>query len=63
MKYLYNSVRLEKRVYIPLPSEEGRRMLLNINLKEVELAHDVDLDAIAEQLVGYSGADITNVCR
>ena len=55
--------RLEKRIYIPLPSLEGRRKLLDINLKEVEIEHDVDLDDIARHLEGYSGADITNVCR
>lgn len=42
---------------------KGRVELLRINLKELELASDVDLDKIAEQLEGYSGADITNVCR
>ncbi|XP_058470366.1 katanin p60 ATPase-containing subunit A1 isoform X2 [Solea solea] len=55
--------RLEKRIYIPLPSTNGRVELLRINLKELELASDVDLDKIAEQMEGYSGADITNVCR
>ncbi|ELU18277.1 hypothetical protein CAPTEDRAFT_148248 [Capitella teleta] len=55
--------RLEKRIYIPLPSVVGREILLNINLKEVELAEDVALVSIAERLEGYSGADITNVCR
>uniref|UniRef100_A0A672FBE0 Katanin p60 ATPase-containing subunit A1 n=1 Tax=Salarias fasciatus TaxID=181472 RepID=A0A672FBE0_SALFA len=55
--------RLEKRIYIPLPSAKGRVELLRINLKELELAADVDLDKIAEQMEGYSGADITNVCR
>ncbi|XP_071955923.1 katanin p60 ATPase-containing subunit A1-like isoform X2 [Antedon mediterranea] len=55
--------RLEKRIYIPLPGLEGREQLLRINLKEVPLADDVDLTAIAQHLEGYSGADITNVCR
>uniref|UniRef100_A0A672YJ94 Katanin catalytic subunit A1 n=1 Tax=Sphaeramia orbicularis TaxID=375764 RepID=A0A672YJ94_9TELE len=54
--------RLEK-IYIPLPSTKGRVELLRINLKELELAEDVDMDKIAEQMEGYSGADITNVCR
>uniref|UniRef100_A0A673CPH9 Katanin catalytic subunit A1 n=1 Tax=Sphaeramia orbicularis TaxID=375764 RepID=A0A673CPH9_9TELE len=63
--------RLEKRIYIPLPT--GCTLhnvfvllyleLLKINLREVELAADVDLDLIAEKIEGYSGADITNVCR
>ncbi|TWW81101.1 katanin p60 ATPase-containing subunit A-like 1 [Takifugu flavidus] len=55
--------RLEKRIYIPLPSAVGRVELLKINLKEVEVADDVDLNLIAEKIEGYSGADITNVCR
>ncbi|KAL1460533.1 hypothetical protein WDU94_012510 [Cyamophila willieti] len=55
--------RLEKRIYIPLPSKIGREALLKINLKEVKVDPAVDLNKIASQLDGYSGADITNVCR
>eukprot|EP01147_Barroeca_monosierra_P004756 gene4757-6838_t len=55
--------RLEKRIYIPLPSMEGRRKLLDISFNGVTLADDVDLDKLAEQTEGYSGADLTNVCR
>lgn len=42
---------------------DGREQLLLINLKSVPMADDVDLRAIAEQLDGYSGSDITSVCR
>lgn len=55
--------RLEKRIYIPLPETETIKELLKINLNQVELADDVDLDDLATKLTGYSGADITNVCR
>lgn len=55
--------RLEKRIYIPLPSNAGREALLKINLKEVKVDSAVDLTKISAQLDGYSGADITNVCR
>nr|XP_020465026.1 katanin p60 ATPase-containing subunit A-like 1 [Monopterus albus]XP_020465027.1 katanin p60 ATPase-containing subunit A-like 1 [Monopterus albus] len=55
--------RLEKRIYIPLPTAVGRAVLLKINLREVDLAADVNLDLIAEKIEGYSGADITNICR
>ncbi|KAL5273729.1 KATNA1 family protein [Megaselia abdita] len=55
--------RLEKRIYIPLPTDEGREALLKINLREVKVDDSVDLKSIAKQLEGYSGADITNVCR
>ncbi|XP_073439265.1 katanin p60 ATPase-containing subunit A-like 1 [Dendrobates tinctorius] len=55
--------RLEKRIYIPLPTANGRAELLKINLREVELDPAVNLEVIAEKIEGYSGADITNVCR
>ena len=55
--------RLEKRIYIPLPDLYTRKQLLEINLKEVSIDTDVDLNSIAEKLEGYSGSDITSVCR
>jgi katanin p60 ATPase-containing subunit A1 len=55
--------RLEKRIYIPLPSNDGREVLLRINLRDVAICDDVDLKDVAVKLQGYSGADITNVCR
>ncbi|XP_012278026.1 katanin p60 ATPase-containing subunit A-like 1 [Orussus abietinus] len=55
--------RLEKRIYIPLPNHEGREALLKISLREVKLDSSVKLSDIAKKLEGYSGADITNVCR
>lgn len=55
--------RLEKRIYIPLPNSDGREALLRINLKEVEVTEDLDISEVASKLDGYSGADITNVCR
>jgi ATP-dependent 26S proteasome regulatory subunit len=48
-------------VDIPLPDEEAARALVDINLRGVKLADDVDRGALAERLAGYSGADITNV--
>ncbi|XP_073133990.1 katanin p60 ATPase-containing subunit A1-like isoform X2 [Henckelia pumila] len=55
--------RLEKRIYIPLPNSESRKELIRINLKTVEVAADVDIDEVARKTEGYSGDDLTNVCR
>ncbi|KAE9417736.1 hypothetical protein Angca_006106 [Angiostrongylus cantonensis] len=55
--------RFEQRIYIPLPDKAARLSLLRSSLKEVRLADDVDLETFADQLEGFSGADITNVCR
>lgn len=55
--------RLEKRIYIPLPNQSGREALLDISLREVERDLNLDLSEVARKLDGYSGSDITNVCR
>tara|TARA_B110001452_G_scaffold261467_1_gene260293 strand:+ start:356 stop:820 length:465 start_codon:yes stop_codon:yes gene_type:complete len=55
--------RLEKRIYIPLPEPADVKALLEINLKEVPVESGVSLDALAAKMQGYSGADITNLCR
>lgn len=55
--------RLEKRIYIPLPNEDGRENLFLINLKGVEIAPDVDVKLLAQRTEGYSGDDLTNICR
>lgn len=55
--------RLEKRVYIPLPDEEGRTQLFKINLTGVDLGADIDFEKLVNVTEGYSGADISNVCR
>ncbi|ONK59445.1 uncharacterized protein A4U43_C08F6500 [Asparagus officinalis] len=55
--------RLEKRIYIPLPNLESRKELIKINLRTVEVAADVNIDDVARRTEGYSGDDLTNVCR
>ena len=42
---------------------KGRLELLKICLRDVALAENVVLEEVAENMDGYSGADITNVCR
>ncbi|KAJ8326861.1 Katanin p60 ATPase-containing subunit A1 [Batrachochytrium dendrobatidis] len=55
--------RLEKRIYIPLPDLNSRRELLKLSLESIKIADDVDLEDLAKKIDGYSGADITNICR
>merc|ERR1719215_428284 len=55
--------RLEKRIYIPLPEVAGRTQLFEINLQEVKLGADVEIQELVRRTEGYSGADVTNVCR
>ena len=55
--------RLEKRIYIPLPSDLGRHRLFDINLQGIQINPDVDFTELVKKTEGYSGADIANVCR
>uniref|UniRef100_A0A6E8V669 AAA ATPase AAA+ lid domain-containing protein n=1 Tax=Anopheles coluzzii TaxID=1518534 RepID=A0A6E8V669_ANOCL len=51
------------RVYIGLPNDNTRKALLELCLKGVNISPDLNTDTITEQLNGYTGSDIANVCR
>ncbi|KAJ9459624.1 Katanin p60 ATPase-containing subunit A1 [Diplonema papillatum] len=55
--------RFEKRIYIPLPEEEARQSLFEINIKGVAVDANVSFAELARATAGYSGADIHQVCR
>ena len=55
--------RLEKRVYIPLPTAKGREAIFNINLRNTAIDPDIDFKKLVGMSDGYSGADLANVCR
>jgi transitional endoplasmic reticulum ATPase len=54
--------RFDDKVYIPLPDLPARRKLLDLYLSHRPLSPKVDLDAVAKQLEGFSGADIKYIC-
>jgi transitional endoplasmic reticulum ATPase len=54
--------RFDEKVYIPLPDLAGRRAMLEMYLAKRPVADDVDADALATRLDGYSGADIKYLC-
>ncbi|XP_018054199.1 PREDICTED: fidgetin-like protein 1 isoform X2 [Atta colombica] len=56
--------RLVKRLYVPLPELEARKQIINNLLMSVN--YDLNEEAImkiAEKSAGYSGADMTNLCK
>jgi transitional endoplasmic reticulum ATPase len=55
--------RLEKLVFVEPPDAEARREILRTAGKSVPLADDVDLDALAGDLEGYSAADCVALLR
>ena len=55
--------RFDAKIYVPLPDQRTRRRILEIHLRNRPLAEDVDLDALAARMEGYSGADVAAVCQ
>ena len=55
--------RLERRIYVPLPDETARREMLDIHLRGVGVAEDVEMESLATLTAGYSGADLQLACR
>jgi transitional endoplasmic reticulum ATPase len=55
--------RLERLVYVPPPDAEARAEILRASSRNTPLASDVDLDAVAEELDGYSAADCAALIR
>jgi transitional endoplasmic reticulum ATPase len=55
--------RLEKLVFVAPPDADARREILRTAGKSIPLAEDVDLDALADDLEGYSAADCVALLR
>ena len=60
---LLRAGRLERHIEVPKPDEDARRAILAVHTRKKPLADDIDLDAIAEATEGYSGAELTSICR
>ncbi|VDK67319.1 unnamed protein product [Anisakis simplex] len=55
--------RLDQLIYIPLPDESSRLQIFKANLRKTPVASDVDLLYLAKSTIGFSGADITEICQ
>ncbi|KAI1720302.1 ATPase family associated with various cellular activities (AAA) domain-containing protein [Ditylenchus destructor] len=55
--------RLDQLIYIPLPDEPSRLQIFKAGLRKTPLAKDVDLGFLSKSTVGFSGADITEICQ
>ena len=55
--------RFDKSIYIGTPDRESRKKIFEIHTKDKPLADDVDLEELAKDSEGYTGADISAVCN
>ncbi|NNC73504.1 MAG: ATP-dependent metallopeptidase FtsH/Yme1/Tma family protein [Sphingomonadaceae bacterium] len=53
--------RFDRQVVVPKPDIEGREKILDVHMKKVPLAPDVDSRTIARGTPGFSGADLANL--
>ena len=55
--------RFEKKIHVPLPGKEARAKIFEIHMEDVEVSPTVEYEELADLTEGYSGRDISVVCR
>ncbi|MDH3353067.1 MAG: CDC48 family AAA ATPase [Nanoarchaeota archaeon] len=55
--------RFDRIVYVPVPEKEGRLQILKIHTQNMPLDKSVDINKLAEETAGYTGADIESLAR
>ena len=62
-KALMRPGRFDRSIYVDLPDLNERKEIFQVHLKPLKLDEDLDVDFLAKQTPGFSGADIANVCN
>lgn len=60
---LMRAGRFDRVIYVDLPEFTERKEIFEVHLKPLKLGSDVDVEFLARQTPGFSGADIANVCN
>ncbi len=55
--------RFDRHIYLELPNIEERKSIFAVHLRPLHLAGDLDIEVLAAQTPGFSGADIANICN
>jgi cell division protease FtsH len=58
---LLRAGRFDRQVLVDRPERKGRLDILNVHIRKVQVANDVDLDVVAGLTTGFTGADIANL--
>ena len=62
-KALLRAGRFDRQIQVELPDVHERKAIFNVHLKPLKLDDTVDVEFLARQTPGFSGADIANVCN
>lgn len=60
---LMRAGRFDRQIHVDLPDIHERKAIFNVHLKPLKIDKDLDVDYLARQTPGFSGADIANVCN
>lgn len=62
-KALLRAGRFDRQIYVDLPDLNDRVAIFNVHLRKIKKDTSVDVDLLARQTPGFSGAEIANVCN
>lgn len=62
-KALLRAGRFDRQINVDLPDLQERREIFQVHLRPIKVDENVDIDFLARQTPGFSGADIANVCN
>lgn len=62
-KALLRAGRFDRQIHVDLPDLNERKDIFGVHLRPIKLDNTVDVDMLARQTPGFSGADIANVCN
>ena len=62
-KALMRAGRFDRQIYVDLPDLNERKEIFKVHLKPLKIIKNLDIDFLAKQTPGFSGADIANVCN
>ncbi len=62
-KALTRAGRFDRQIHVSLPDLNERKEIFAVHVKKLKLSKDFNVEAIAKQTPGFSGADIANVCN
>lgn len=62
-KALLRAGRFDRQIYVELPDLNDRKEIFKVHLRPIKIDESIDIDFLARQTPGFSGADIANVCN
>ncbi|MDE5929639.1 MAG: ATP-dependent zinc metalloprotease FtsH, partial [Muribaculaceae bacterium] len=62
-KALLRAGRFDRQIYVDLPDLNERVDIFKVHLRNIKTTPDLDIELLARQTPGFSGADIANVCN